>query len=182
MNNAIVPEYLFFTRGTGRHADKLRAFELALQDAGIASYNLVEVSSIMPPACKIISRKKGVPMLKHGQIVHCVLARNSTDEQQRLVSAAVGLAVPAGPEQYGYLSEYHAFGKTLRQTSSYAEDLAVSMLAATLGIEKGKGKGPEERKRSYRVSGKIVKSDSVCQSAKGRNGMWTTVVVAAVLI
>ncbi len=65
---------MFFTRGTGKHRENLQSFEEALRVAGIASFNLVRVSSIYPPHCKIISREKGLDRLSAGEIVFCVLA------------------------------------------------------------------------------------------------------------
>ncbi len=49
----MVPKKLFFTKGVGKHKERLTSFELALRDAGIASQNLVRVSSIFPPQCKV---------------------------------------------------------------------------------------------------------------------------------
>ncbi|MEK7098199.1 MAG: pyruvoyl-dependent arginine decarboxylase, partial [Patescibacteria group bacterium] len=49
----MVPTKVFFTKGVGVHKDKLASFELALREAGIEKYNLVYVSSILPPHCKI---------------------------------------------------------------------------------------------------------------------------------
>jgi len=53
------PTKVFLTKGVDVHKDKLASFELALRDAGIEKYNLVFVSSILPPNCKIISREEG---------------------------------------------------------------------------------------------------------------------------
>jgi len=182
MNQANVPEYMFFTKGIGRHKEKLQAFELALEDAGISQFNLVEVSSIMPPECKIISKQEGLKKIRAGQILHCVLARNDSNEANRLMTAAVGLAVPAEKKQYGYISEHHTFGQTNKEASEYAEDLAASMLAATLGIKTNQDKSFKERKMVHKLSGKIVKSNSICQSAVGKKGLWTCVVASTVLI
>ena len=44
-----VPKEMFFTKGVGKHREKLTSFELALRSAGIAACNLVRVSSIFPP-------------------------------------------------------------------------------------------------------------------------------------
>ena len=41
-----VPKEMFFTKGVGKHREKLTSFELALRSAGIAACNLVRVSSI----------------------------------------------------------------------------------------------------------------------------------------
>lgn len=183
MMTSFVPTKLFFTRGVGVHRHKLQSFEEALRKAGIAQVNLVEVSSIMPPNAKIIPRSNGVKELNPGQIVFTVLARNQTDEPNRLVSASVGLATPADKNKYGYLSEHHSFGETERKCGDYSEDLAASMLASTLGIEFNPDTDYDERKEIFRMSGLIVKTSSITQSAKGnKDGLWTTVVAAAVLL
>ena len=108
--NKLTPKRLFFTKGVGYHRNKIQSFELALRHAGIEKCNLVYVSSIFPPDCKIISKEAGVNQLSAGQITFVVLARESTNEPNRLVSAAIGLARPKNSKQYGYLSEHHAYG------------------------------------------------------------------------
>jgi arginine decarboxylase len=178
-----IPGRVFFTKGTGVHKDKLGSFELALRKAGIEKCNLVTVSSIFPPNCKIISKEEGLSLLKLGQITFIVLSRNETNEPNRFVSAAVGLAVPKDNNGYGYLSEHHSFGQTARKTGEYAEDLAATMLATTLGIEFDPETAWDERKQVYIASGKIFKTTQICQSARGnKSGLWTTVIAAAVFL
>lgn len=179
----MVPKYVFFTKGVGRHKEKLHSFELALRDAGIQRYNLVNVSSILPPECKIISREKGLEMMDAGAITFVVMARNETNEPNRLVVSSIGCAVPADRSGYGYLSEHHAFGETDEKAGDYSEDLAATMLASTLGVEFNPDSDYDERKEVYKMSGKIVNSRSITQSALGdKNGKWTSVVAAAVFV
>ncbi|HJX51027.1 MAG TPA: arginine decarboxylase, pyruvoyl-dependent [Candidatus Nanoarchaeia archaeon] len=180
----MVPKKVFFTKGVGVHKDKLASFELALRNAGIEKCNLVYVSSILPPGCKMISKEEGIKILKPGQITFCVMARNETNEPNRLISSAIGLAVPMEKhEQYGYLSEHHAFGETAKKSGEYAEDLAATMLATTLGIGFDSDQAWQEREQVYKTSGKIFKTNNVCQSAEGnKDGIWTTVLAAAVFI
>jgi len=178
-----VPKKLFLTKGVGVHKDRLASFDLALRDAGIEKCNLVYVSSIMPPNAEIISREKGLQYLKPGQITFCVLARNESNEPNRLMSAAIGLGVLKDINHYGYLSEHHAFGETAQKSGEYAEDLAATMLATTLGLEFDPNKAWDERKQEYMASGHIFRTTNVCQSAEGnKNGLWTTVVASAVLL
>lgn len=179
----MVPKYMFFTKGVGVHRQRLASFELALRKAGIEKYNIVNVSSIFPPGCKIIPREKGLKILEPGQIIYCVMAKNQTNEPNRLISAAVGLAVPAEKNRYGYISEHHAYGETAKVSGDYAEDLAATMLATTLGIDFDPDTAWDERKQVYRASGKIFKTTQICQSAEGhKDGLWTTVIAAAVFI
>lgn len=174
---------LFLTKGVGMHKDRLASFELALRDAGIEKCNLVYVSSILPPKCKIVPKEEGLKNLSAGQITFCVMARNETNEPNRLMSAAIGIAVPKDDNNYGYLSEHHAFGETAKKAGEYAEDLAATMLATTLGIEFDSNTAWEEREQVYKASGQIFKTTNTCQSAEGnKDGLWTTTVAVAVLL
>ena len=180
---ARVPCHVFFTRGVGKHREKLTSFELALRDAGIAAFNLVRVSSIFPPQCKIITKKRGLGMLRPGQILHIVLSENSTNEPHRLLAASVGVALPANPENYGYLSEHHSFGQTDDVAGDYAEDLAATMLATILGVKFDPDKSYDEKKEIWRFSGQIVRTFHTTQSALGdKSGLWTTVIACAVFV
>ena len=169
-------------KGVGRHKEKLASFEAALRDAGIEKFNLVYVSSIYPAGCKVISKEEGLKHLKPGEIIHCVMARTETDEHNRLVVSSIGVAIPKEGDQYGYLSEHHAYGSTEKTAGDYSEDLAATMLATTLGIEFDPEKSWDEREQEYKASGKIFKTKNITQSAEGKTGMWTTVLAAAVLV
>jgi len=180
---AIVPKKIFFTKGVGVHKERLASFEMALRMGGIAHLNLILVSSIWPPGCKRISKEDGVKLLHPGEIVFCVYDRLQTNEPNRLIAASVGAAMPADETQHGYLSEHHAFGETEEKAGEYAEDLAASMLATTQGIEFDPNTAWNEREQLYKMSGKIVKSLNMTQSAIGnKDGLWTTVIAAGVFI
>lgn len=178
-----VPSKIFFTKGVGRHKDYLSSFELALRNAGIEICNLVTVSSIFPPGCKILSRAEGLKLIQPGQITYAVMARNSTNEPNRLVAASIGVAIPADKSQYGYLSEYHPFGVKEAIAGDYAEDLAAQMLATTLGVEFNSETDWNEREQEFKLSGKIVKTFNITQTAEGdKCGIWTTVLSTAILL
>jgi arginine decarboxylase len=181
--NENVPTKLFFTKGVGVHKDKLASFELALRKAGIEKCNLVYVSSIVPPYCEIIPVKTGLGLIKPGEITHVVMARIDTNEPNRLICSAIGMARPKSPDEHGYLSEHHTFGETSLIAGEYAEDIAATMLATTLGIEFDPDTAWKEREQVYKASGKIFKTSHIAQSAEGdRHGKWTTVIAAAILI
>ncbi|MBF0252472.1 MAG: arginine decarboxylase, pyruvoyl-dependent [Candidatus Omnitrophica bacterium] len=179
----MIPSKIFFTKGMGVHKDKLASFEMALRQAGIEKCNLVSVSSILPPQCKTISKNEGLSLLKAGQITFCVMARNETNEPGRLLTAAVGVAVPKDRQHYGYLSEHHAYGESQKVSGDYAEDLAATMLATTLGIPFDVDKAWDERKQVYRASGNIFKTINITQASKGdKKGKWVTVIALAVFV
>ena len=178
-----VPKKIFFTKGVGVEKEYLASFELALRDAKIEKYNIVTVSSIFPVGCKKISLEDGIKELKPGQIIHAVMARNATNEPNRLIAASLGIARPRDKSMYGYLSEHHPFGETAQVSGDYAEDLAASMLATTLGIDFDPDNAWNEKEQVFKMSGKIVNTTNVTQSARGnKNGLWTTVIAAAILL
>ena len=178
-----IPKMMFFTKGKGIHRDFLTSFELALRDASISDLNLVCVSSIKPPQCKIVSREEGRKHLMPGQIVFTVMAKSATNEPNRLIAASIGLARPADDTQYGYLSEHHSTGETAQKAGDYAEDMAMEMLATIIGLPADPTLTWDQKEEQWKLSGKIYKTQNFTQSAEGnKEGMWTTVISAAVLI
>ncbi|MBS1518482.1 MAG: arginine decarboxylase, pyruvoyl-dependent [Bacteroidetes bacterium] len=177
------PTKLFITKGVGRHKDYLQSFELALRQAGIEKSNIVTVSSIFPGGCKRLTRDQGVALLEPGEITFCVMARNFTNEPNRLIAASIGVALPSDDSHYGYISEHHPYGEPEKVAGEYAEDLAATMLATTLGVEFDSETAWNERENVYKQSGKIIKTFNVTQSAEGdKNGLWTTVIAAVVFL
>lgn len=177
-----VPKKIFFTKGVGHHKDELHSFERALRAVGIEKCNLVTVSSIYPPNCKVISKQEGLKCLVPGAITYCVMSRNCSNENKRLLVASVGCAIPTDKNSYGYISEHHAFGQTSKDAGDYAEDLAAGMLASTLGVEFNVDDSWDEKKEIFKISGKIVATRNITQSAYVCNHGYTSVVAAAVFV
>lgn len=178
-----VPSKIFLTKGVGVHKHELRSFELALRDAGIEKCNLVHVSSILPPRCKIISRKQGEQLIQPGQITFAVTARLCTNEPHRLIASSIGVAQPADEDQYGYLSEWYAYGQNDTTAGNFAEELAAEMLATTLGVEFNEDASWDQKEEVYKLSGKIVRTSNCTQTAVGNSqGLYTTVVSAGIMI
>jgi arginine decarboxylase len=178
----LVPSRIFFTKGVGTHRDELHSFERALRNAGIERCNLVQVSSIIPPHCRMISKTRGLKELVSGGITFCVMGRCCSNEPKRLLAASVGCAIPTDQTSYGYISEHHAFGQTQKQAGDYAEDMAAAMLASTLGIDFNVDESWDEKKEIFKISGKIVRTRNVTQSTIVKSGGFTTVIAAAVFI
>lgn len=183
MDGIFVPKKVFFTKGVGRHQEKLTSFEMALRNAGIEKYNLVKVSSIFPPNCELVDREEGLKQLYPGQIVFCVLSDNSSNEPNRLISASIGCAIPKDPKLYGYLSEHHSYGQSEQRAGDYAEDLAAYMLATTFGIKDEDDVEWDKKREVWLLDDRIVDSDNITASAVvSEKGEWTTVVAVAVYI
>lgn len=179
----MIPQKVFLTKGAGQSREKLASFEMALRDAGIAQFNLVRVSSIFPPGCRVIPRQQGLSQLSPGQVVYCVMADIACNEPNRLVAASIGLAIPADKKMYGYLSEHHTYGLTERYAGDYAEDLAAQMLASTMGITFEEDMHYDARKAVWKLEKKIVTTRNITQTAVGgKKHPWTTVLAAAVFV
>jgi len=170
----ILPKKLFFTKGVGRDSTQLGAFEEALRDAGIEKFNLVKVSSIIPPNCKIIKKEEGLKILKPGSIVFVVLSRIESNEANRLIAASIGAAIPKNKNNYGYLSEYEAFGENDEIAGKKAEEIAVKMFATANGIKFDPNSG---------IDKKFAKTMNITQSAiVGKDKQWTCAIAAAVFV
>jgi arginine decarboxylase len=178
----LVPKKVFLTKGVGRHKYRLKSFEEALREAGVAQQNLVQVSSILPPNCKIVSKEKGLELLKPGAISFCVMARADTDEHGRLLASSIGVAVPRDKTQWGYLSEVHGYGMDKQEAGDMAEDLAAGMLGTTLGFEIDPDKAWSEKEQAYKSSGLFIRTTNITQTAKGQKGLWTTTVAIAMFL
>ncbi len=177
-----VPTSVFLTKGVGRHKYRLKSFEEALRHAGVAHINLVQVSSILPPKCKVVSRDSGVQCLSPGQIGFCVMARSDTNEHGRLVASSIGVAIPRDRTSWGYLSEVHGHGMNSQQAGDMAEDLAAEMLGTTFGMEVDPDKAWSEKEQAYKSSGLFIKTTNITQTAKGQMDMWTTTVAIAMFL
>ena len=179
---SFVPREIFLTKGVGIHKYRLSSFEEALRKAGVANQNLVSVSSILPPGCRIIPKKEGLKKLFPGSIRFSVMARIDTNEPHRQIAVSIGVAQPKDKKKWGYLSEVHEYGLTNRECGEMAEDLAASMLGTTLGIEINPDEAWVEREKLYKATGLIVHTTNITQAARGKAGMWTTAVALAVFI
>ena len=160
----LLPKKIFFATGVGTHRENLESFEEALRDAGIEKFNLVTVSSILPPNCEIIAKDEGLTQLLPGEIVFCIMSKQASNEPNRRISASLGCAIPKNPHEFGYISEHHAFGETTESSGAYAEKLASSM------YETWTDSKPKE---TYNVATSAV---------VGVDNSWTTVLSVAVFL
>lgn len=182
-NAGFTPSRIFLTKGKGVATTKLVSFEMALRDAGISQLNMVRVSSICPPGCRIITPAEGQKELNPGRVTFVVLSENSTNEPLRQIAASVGMAIPEDKTIHGYISEHHSYGETDRKAGDFAEDLAAQMLATILDLPFDPDKSWDERKAIWKISRKIVRTINTTETARGdKDGKWTTVVAAAVLL
>lgn len=101
-----IPGYYFFSKGSSEGNTPLNAFDGALIDAGIGNFNLVKVSSIIPPHCQ---EKNGF-IIPPGSLVPTAYASIISDIPGEIISAAVAIALPEDREMSGLIMEYSARG------------------------------------------------------------------------
>jgi len=79
------------TSGTGKGHTKLAAFDAALHEAGVANYNLIRLSSVIPPSTKIV-RAKPIPVQpgKWGDRLYVVMADMRVDTPNVEAWAGIG--------------------------------------------------------------------------------------------
>src|SRR4030081_3717570 len=83
-----IPSRVFFVSGVGMHAQERVALQHAMREAGVADCNLLKVSSVIAPGCRIISAQQGRRLLRPGNMVCAVIAPAQTDEPHQRVTAA----------------------------------------------------------------------------------------------
>jgi arginine decarboxylase len=180
----IVPTKFFLTKGVGVHQKELRAFEEALRDAGISMCNFIKVSSIIAPGCELISREKGIRLLKPGQICFAVMGQSQTNEPGQCVVTGIGMAQPKDKTLYGYLTEIEeAIGRTDEDVEQDVIEMALENLVTEWNPKFDGEKVYRKGKKNYHLEGRDISVDSIVQSARGaEQNQYTVVLVAAVFI
>lgn len=77
--------------GIGVGTTTLSAFDSALFDAGVANYNLLRLSSVIPPKSKIIQKRiKALPKGEWGDRLYVVMAEKRVDTPNAEAWAGIG--------------------------------------------------------------------------------------------
>lgn len=148
------PTRLFFSSGVGTHETQRVAMQRAMRQAGVADCNLVKTSSVIPPRCEIITRARGLRMLREGCIVHAVIAEGETSEPYQRITPALCWAQPDDPELPGYIAEVaedHSRGRSTQSATDEAGEALITILAEKLGARVDAKKRWSERGRSRRM-------------------------------
>lgn len=101
------PTKYFLVSGASDGFSPLNAFDGALLKAGIGNTNIVKMSSIVPPRCKMIS-----PIaLPPGVLVPAAYASITSDVPGEIIAAGVAIALPKDKNRNGLIMEYSAKGR-----------------------------------------------------------------------
>lgn len=175
-----VPKKFFLTKGAGTGQTPLLSLEAALQEAKISPYNLVKVSSIIPPNCQEISKEEGLNQLHKGEIIYTVLSENRTKKHNQKISCALGIARPKEKSLQGYICEHHDKNSTRIETGKFAEKCAISMLGNVAGLNI---QNIDTVKKKPEIQNIISDSKNVSIEANlTTNAKYLTVIAAVVFI
>ncbi|OHA15316.1 MAG: hypothetical protein A3G52_00975 [Candidatus Taylorbacteria bacterium RIFCSPLOWO2_12_FULL_43_20] len=78
------------TKGEGEGSTLLSAFDAALFDAGIANYNLIHLSSIIPTGFQIVVKKPNINQSEFGKKLYVVIAERRENEIGKEAWAGIG--------------------------------------------------------------------------------------------
>lgn len=79
------------TKGTGVGPTEISAFDQALVKAGVANFNLIYLSSVIPPGSTIIPEEKPKPAAgEWGDKLYVVMAQSRTIQRNQEVWAGIG--------------------------------------------------------------------------------------------
>ncbi len=91
--------------GYGVDEHDIASFDKALIMAGAGDYNLVKVSSIVPPNAKQVLDIK----YPKGSVLYTAYSTTSTRSSE-LISSAIAAAIPLNSDQVGVIMEYSCVG------------------------------------------------------------------------
>lgn len=138
--------------GLGTGPTKLAAFDAALNDAGVANYNLLKLSSVIPPKTKIDIKKTAITDTPGdwGDRLYVVMAEQRVDTPNAEAWAGIGWVQDKKTGKGLFVEHEGNSEKTVR------EDIRQSLeaLMATRNVDFG----PIHMK----VAGKICKHEPVC--------------------
>jgi len=100
-----VAHYCTVGAGVGVSAFELLSFDRALRQAGFADYNLLRVSSILPPGVQ----PRAVLEVPKGALLPTAYGVFSSREEGRVIAAAVSLAFPTDPRAVGVIMETEGY-------------------------------------------------------------------------
>lgn len=147
------------TAGSGTGSTTLSAFDSALKAAGIHNYNIIKLSSVIPPDSTVLIEKWKNSPAEHGKKLYTVLAEIRTDEMGRSVAAGIGwYQIKDGR---GVFAEHHDMIE--RVNAKEAEANVAKKLEATIqDLCKNRGYPFNKRNLKTTISSAEVKDKPTC--------------------
>lgn len=105
--NFLAGHFLICT-GSGEGITTLNALDQALLNAGVGNFNLLRVTSILPPRCQYIESIQAVS-IPFGSFVPCAYASLTSQSKGERISSAVACAIPQKSTVPGVIMECSDF-------------------------------------------------------------------------
>jgi len=141
-------------KGAGEASTPLSAFDGALKDAGVFNYNLITLSSVIPPHTKVQKVDEfETPDGEWGHKLYCVMAEERCSETGKYIAAGVGWYQLE--DGRGLFVEHHLIGDTRIAVESELYFRIKNSLMDLCGFREIEF---EKKKMKYEVSISKVKS------------------------
>lgn len=98
-------QHFTISTGLGEGTTELNAFDSAMQDAHVGNYNLLRVSSILPPHC-VARETIEIPQGCLLPIAYSYLTSTNSGNE---ITAAIGVGIPVNGESVGVIMEYSGY-------------------------------------------------------------------------
>ncbi len=123
MFELVLPNRYRLVAGRGDGSTELNAVDRALTAAGVGDFNLVKVSSILPPG----AAQGSLDALLPGAVVFSAMGALTSHRAEEMIAAAVAVGIPADRSCAGVLME-----GGFRSTGSEAEERVREMARTAL--------------------------------------------------
>ena len=141
-------------KGAGEASTPLSAFDAALKDAGVYNYNLITLSSVIPPGSKVQKTDDfKTPDSEWGHKLYCVMAEERCNEAGKFIAAGIGWYQL--DDDRGLFVEHHLIGDTRIAVES---ELYFRIKNSLMDLCKFRDIKFENKRMKYEVSINKVKS------------------------
>ncbi len=117
--------------GTGCSVDELTALDRALIKAKVSNYNLVKVSSILPPNCML----QDSITLSKGALLPSAFSIIMSNDMGTTISAAVAVGIPNNSNDIGVIMEHSAYDTKINTEKKARELVQQAMLDRNIPLK-----------------------------------------------
>lgn len=127
---------IIITTGKGEGKTTLSAFDAALHDAGVSNYNILVLSSVIPPQAQLVRKKFVTPEEDYGHRLYVVRAEMRSEKLGEWIGAGIGwYQLPTGA---GLFVEHEETGHSQEEVETLVKRKitdSLSDLCKTRGYE-----------------------------------------------
>lgn len=118
---------IYVTKGSGEGETETAAFDKALWNAGIANYNLIRLSSVIPDDSEVIKQRPDRNSQEHGHRLYAVMAE--AYERTKGKKAVAGLGWVKANHSKGKGIFVEKGGNSVKEVRDYVEKTINSMIS-----------------------------------------------------